>query len=59
MEKIGLVKREQNQLDARVSYVAIAAGGKRKLAEALEDAEDVATQLKPTAAPLVTLGNAL
>ncbi|WP_202796955.1 MarR family winged helix-turn-helix transcriptional regulator [Pedosphaera parvula] len=39
MEKIGLVKREANVHDARVSYVALAAGGKRLLAESLESAE--------------------
>lgn len=42
MEKIGLVKREANAMDARVSYVLLASGGKRKLKEALEDAEDLA-----------------
>ncbi len=39
MEKIGLVKREANPLDARVSYVLIARGGKQKLEEALERTE--------------------
>ena len=39
MEKIGLVKREVNEHDARVSYVALAPGGKRLLAESLESAE--------------------
>ncbi len=42
MEKIGLVKRQANADDARVSLVALAAGGRRKLAEAMEDAEDLA-----------------
>jgi DNA-binding MarR family transcriptional regulator len=42
MEKIGLVKREANAHDARVSFVALAPGGKRKLKEAVEDAEDFA-----------------
>lgn len=39
MEKIGLVKREANVHDARVSYVALAPGGKRMLAESMERAE--------------------
>lgn len=56
MEKIGLVRRESNELDARVSYVAIAPGGKRKLTEALEDAEDLAMQMKPQVASLIELG---
>ncbi|MDD2565248.1 MAG: MarR family winged helix-turn-helix transcriptional regulator [Candidatus Gracilibacteria bacterium] len=39
MEKIGLVSREINENDARVSYVILAAGGKMKLEEAMERAE--------------------
>ena len=39
MEKIGLVRREAHDGDARVSYVAIAPGGQTKLDEALERAE--------------------
>ncbi|MDB6124830.1 MAG: MarR family transcriptional regulator [Pedosphaera sp.] len=39
MEKIGLIKREANEHDARVSYVALAPGGKRLLAESLERAQ--------------------
>ena len=39
MEKIGLVKREVNEHDARVSYVVLASGGKRLLAESMERAE--------------------
>lgn len=39
MEKIGLVTREVNENDARVSYVVLAPGGKEKLFEALERAE--------------------
>jgi DNA-binding MarR family transcriptional regulator len=42
MEKIGLVKRELNTADARVSFVAIAKSGKRMLEEALENAEVLA-----------------
>jgi DNA-binding MarR family transcriptional regulator len=36
MEKIGLVKRETDATDARVSFVRLASGGKQKLADALE-----------------------
>jgi DNA-binding MarR family transcriptional regulator len=39
MEKIGLVKREESELDGRVSYVKLASGGKRLLSEAMERAE--------------------
>ena len=45
MEKIGLVKREANAKDARVSYVSLAAGGKRMLQESLENAEALAENL--------------
>ena len=39
MEKIGLVKREVNLHDARVSYVVLATGGKTMFTEALERLE--------------------
>lgn len=42
MEKIGLVKREANAADARVSFVALAKGGKIALQDARENAEDLA-----------------
>lgn len=42
MEKIGLVKREADAGDARVSMVTIAKGGKRALEDALENAEELA-----------------
>lgn len=42
MEKIGLIKKEAHENDARVSYVALAASGKRMLKDALENAEDLA-----------------
>ncbi|MDR3643328.1 MAG: MarR family transcriptional regulator [Candidatus Doudnabacteria bacterium] len=38
MEKVGLVKRQSNEHDARVSFVMLAPGGKRKLEEAMERA---------------------
>ena len=48
MEKIGLVKREANAADARVSFVSLAKGGKTALENALENAEDLArTVLSP------------
>lgn len=39
MEKIGLIPRESNACDARVSFVTLAPGGKRLLSERLERAE--------------------
>lgn len=47
MEKIGLIKRESSDHDARVSYVALAPGGKRLLQESLETAELLAEDLLP------------
>jgi len=48
MEKIGLVKREQNEMDARVSYVKITASGKKLLTEATETAEHLSKELLPS-----------
>lgn len=45
MEKVGYVKREYAKEDARVSYVALAPGGKRRLAEGLERAEEFMEEL--------------
>lgn len=45
MEKVGLVRREAHEGDARVSYVALAPGGKTKLTEALERAELYCTDI--------------
>ncbi|MDD3646157.1 MAG: MarR family transcriptional regulator [Candidatus Gracilibacteria bacterium] len=39
MEKIGLVSKESNPNDARVSFVILTPGGKNKLEEALERIE--------------------
>lgn len=39
MEKIGLVKKQTDSSDARVSYVSLAKGGKQKLVEGMERAE--------------------
>jgi DNA-binding MarR family transcriptional regulator len=47
MEKIGLVKKEVNERDARVSFVQLAPGGKRQLGESLERAELLAEDLVP------------
>ncbi|MDD3896459.1 MAG: MarR family winged helix-turn-helix transcriptional regulator [Candidatus Peribacteraceae bacterium] len=44
MEKIGLVKREANAADARVSFVALTTGGKDALENALENAEYLAKE---------------
>lgn len=47
MEKIGLVTKESNAQDARVSYVVIAPGGESKLREALERAALVSSEIYP------------
>lgn len=47
MEKIGLVKREASTEDARVSFVELAPGGKRRLDESMERAELLAEELLP------------
>lgn len=47
MEKIGLVKRETSDRDARIAYVTLAPGGKRLLEESLESAEVLAQDLLP------------
>lgn len=47
MEKIGLVSREINERDARVSYVLLASGGKAKLSEAMERAEMLCEESVP------------
>ena len=48
MEKVGLVKREAHEGDARVSYVLLAPGGKRRFQETLERAELLSEELLPT-----------
>ena len=45
LEKLGMVKREANSRDARVSYVKLATAGKRVLTEAINTAESTADQL--------------
>ena len=45
MEKIGLVERVNTDTDARVSLTRLAPGGRRKLAESLEDAEALSRDL--------------
>lgn len=61
LEKIGLVKRQSDNRDARVGYAAITPAGLRLLANAMETAESVSTaavtaatekQLETTAAVL-------
>lgn len=47
MEKIGLVLREKNEHDARVSYVILAPGWKQKVLEAIERAEYIISDLLP------------
>lgn len=45
LEKIGMVSREKNARDARVSFVKLAEGGKRTLEDALKSAEMAASEL--------------
>lgn len=47
MEKIGLVRRELNKDDARSSLVVLAAGGRRKLEEAMSRAEEFCEDYVP------------
>lgn len=47
MEKIGLVGREADKNDARVSYVVLARGGQTKLTEGLERLEIFGEELIP------------
>lgn len=47
MEKIGLIKREADNNDARVSYVVLDRGGKAKLADGLERIEIFGEDLIP------------
>ena len=48
MEKIGLILREPDARDARVSYVLLAPGGKRLLTERIERAEFLADEVIPS-----------
>lgn len=47
LEKIGMVEKEADARDARVSFVKLAKGGKRVLEDALASAEMAATELLP------------
>jgi DNA-binding MarR family transcriptional regulator len=47
MEKIGLVSKEINKLDARVSFVVLALGGRRKFEEGDERAELLLKEIMP------------
>lgn len=47
MEKIGLVSRLTDERDGRVSFVALAPGGKMKLEEGLERAEIIMEDIIP------------
>ena len=47
MEKIGLIQKEANARDARVSYVAISSSGKRNLAETLEKTKPFFEEIFP------------
>lgn len=47
LEKIGMVKREATERDARISFVKLAKGGKRILEESMASAEMAASELYP------------
>ena len=47
MEKIGLIAREANERDARVSFVVITAAGKRIYEEAMTTANGIAKEIVP------------
>jgi DNA-binding MarR family transcriptional regulator len=49
MEKVGLIKKEANEQDARSSFVVLAPGGKRKLSEAMERLEIFGEDTIPSA----------
>jgi DNA-binding MarR family transcriptional regulator len=49
MEKIGLVKRETNENDGRVSFVSLTSAGRKKYKEALERAEIFMEDIIPKA----------
>lgn len=51
MEKYGLVTRESNERDARVSFVVITSGGKRLLSQARSTAIDVAKSFFSASTP--------
>jgi len=48
MEKLGMIKRQESERDARVSFVKLAPGGKRLLSETLERAELLAEEILPS-----------
>ncbi|MCE4066829.1 MarR family transcriptional regulator [Chryseobacterium gleum] len=48
LEKIGLVAREANERDARVSYVVITANGKKIFEEATLSAEYITKEILPS-----------
>ena len=49
MEKIGLVSREANERDARISYVVLAPGGRQLFEDSLKTAHYAANDLFPAA----------
>ena len=58
MEKVGLVRREAHEGDARVSYVSIAPGGWTKLTEAIDRAEEWCSDtIHPAEATEIELAN--
>ena len=47
LEKIGVIKREVNERDARVSYAMLTSSGKRMLLESMVRAEELCEDLMP------------
>jgi DNA-binding MarR family transcriptional regulator len=47
MEKLGLIEKEQNVKDARVSYVKLRRSGKRNMTESLASANRLAQDIFP------------
>ena len=51
MEKIGLVTREANERDARVSYVVLTSAGKQLFEDAEKTASTLASEIVPALKP--------
>lgn len=52
LEKLGMVRREANSRDARVSYVKLAPSGKRTLHDTVQYAEEIAADIIGKTKPL-------
>jgi DNA-binding MarR family transcriptional regulator len=52
LEKIGMVSRESDSSDARVSYASLTVAGRRVLEESLESAEMLSREIVPEDEPV-------